>query len=107
MWTYPAGETALLARYTEKLASEPQEGRSDSPTSKGHGSGWTTTWNSRTIALVIHLEESKLRHQNHRRELNALLIFNPLAHNDDVDVPIVATLIMTYVPIADSLRINL
>ena len=31
--------TALLARWTEKLAGGPQAGTSDSPTRKGHGSG--------------------------------------------------------------------
>ena len=40
LWTDPAGVTALLARWTEKLAGGPQAGRSDSPpTSKSHGSG--------------------------------------------------------------------
>ena len=31
LWTDPAGVTALLARWTEKLAGGPQAGRSDSP----------------------------------------------------------------------------
>ena len=31
LWTYPAGVTALLARWTEKLAGGPQAGRSGSP----------------------------------------------------------------------------
>ena len=31
LWTYPAGVTALLARWTEKLAGRPQAGTSDSP----------------------------------------------------------------------------
>ena len=31
LWTYPAGVTALLARWTEKLAVGPQAGTSDSP----------------------------------------------------------------------------
>ena len=40
LWTDPAGVTALLARWTEKLAGGPQAGTSDSPpTRKGHGSG--------------------------------------------------------------------
>ena len=39
LWTNPAGVTALLARWTEKLAGGPQAGTSDSPTSKGNGSG--------------------------------------------------------------------
>ena len=39
LWTDPSGVTALLARWTEKLAGGPQTGTSDSPTSKGHGSG--------------------------------------------------------------------
>ena len=41
LWTDPAGVTALLARWTEKLAGGPQTGTSDSPppTSKGPGSG--------------------------------------------------------------------
>ena len=30
LWTYPAGVTALLARWTEKLAGGPQSGASDS-----------------------------------------------------------------------------
>ena len=38
LWTDSAGVTALLARWTEKLAGGPQAGTSDS-TSKGHGSG--------------------------------------------------------------------
>ena len=39
LWTYPAGVTALLVRWTEKLAGGSQAGRSDSPTIKGHGIG--------------------------------------------------------------------
>ena len=39
LWTDPAGVTTLLTRWTEKLAGGPQAGTSDSPTSKGHGSG--------------------------------------------------------------------
>ena len=39
LWTDPAGVTALLARWTDKLAGGPQAGRSDPPTSKDHGSG--------------------------------------------------------------------
>ena len=41
LWTDTAGVTALLARWTKKLAGGPQAGTSDSPppTSKGHGSG--------------------------------------------------------------------
>ena len=41
LWTDPAGVTALLARWTEKLAGGPQAGTSDSPppTSKGSCSG--------------------------------------------------------------------
>ena len=35
----PAGVTALLARWTEKMAGGPQTGRSDSLTSQGHESG--------------------------------------------------------------------
>ena len=31
LWTDPAGVTALLARWTEKLAGGPQAGTSDSP----------------------------------------------------------------------------
>ena len=31
LWTDPAGVTALLARWTEKLAGGPQAGKSDSP----------------------------------------------------------------------------
>ena len=31
LWTDPAGVTALLARWPEKLAGGPQSGRSDSP----------------------------------------------------------------------------
>ena len=31
LWTDPAGVTALLARWTEKMAGGPQAGRSDSP----------------------------------------------------------------------------
>ena len=38
LWTDPAGVTALLARWTEKLDGGPQAGTSDSPTNKGHGS---------------------------------------------------------------------
>ena len=40
-------------------------------------------WNSRIIALAIHLEESKPRQQTHGRELGALLLNNPLEHYDD------------------------
>ena len=44
LWTGPAGVTALLARWSEKPAGGPQAGTSDPPpTSKGHGSGQTTT----------------------------------------------------------------
>ena len=39
LWTDPAGVTALLARWTEKLAGGQQAGTPDSPTGKGHGSG--------------------------------------------------------------------
>ena len=41
LWTDPVGLTELLARWTEKLAGEPQAGRSlhtPHPTSKGYGS---------------------------------------------------------------------
>ena len=39
LWTDPAGVTALLARWTEKLVGGPQAGTSPPPpTSKGHGS---------------------------------------------------------------------
>ena len=31
LWTYPAGVTALLARWTESIAGGPQAGRSHSP----------------------------------------------------------------------------
>ena len=31
LWTDPAGVTALMARWTEKLAGGPQTGTSDSP----------------------------------------------------------------------------
>ena len=31
LWTDPAGVTALLAKWTEKLAGGPQAGTSDSP----------------------------------------------------------------------------
>ena len=40
LWPDTAGVTALLARWTEKLAGGPEAGKSDyPPTSKGHGSG--------------------------------------------------------------------
>ena len=40
LWTDPAEVTALLARWTEKLAGGPQVGTLDfPPTSKGHWSG--------------------------------------------------------------------
>ena len=39
LWTDPAGVTALLAIWMEKLAGGPQAGRSDSPTRNDHGSG--------------------------------------------------------------------
>ena len=39
LWTDPARVTALLTRSTEKLAGGPQAGKSDIPTSKGHGNG--------------------------------------------------------------------
>ena len=35
LWTDPAGVTALLARWTEKLAGGPQAGTSDSPHQQG------------------------------------------------------------------------
>ena len=35
LWTYPAGVTALLTRWTEKLAGGPQAGTSDSPHKQG------------------------------------------------------------------------
>ena len=35
LWTDPAGVTALLARWTEKLAGGPQTGTSDSPHQQG------------------------------------------------------------------------
>ena len=38
LWTDPAGVTALLVRWTEKLVGGPQAGTSNSHTSKGHGS---------------------------------------------------------------------
>ena len=47
--TNPARVTALLVRWTEKLAGGPQAGTSDSPTSKGHGSGY----NNNTYASRI------------------------------------------------------
>ena len=37
--TYPAGVTALLARWTEKEAGGPQVGRSDPPLARGKGVG--------------------------------------------------------------------
>ena len=55
LWTDPAGVTALLARRTEKQAGGPQVGRSDSPTSKGHWSGWTTTTPSLYTLLMTFL----------------------------------------------------
>ena len=39
LWTDPAGVTAMLARFTEKLAGGPQAGTLDSPTNRYHGSG--------------------------------------------------------------------
>ena len=53
LWTDPAAVTALLARWTEKLAGRPQAGSSDSPTSKGHGSGWTTITSSFISSLIV------------------------------------------------------
>ena len=43
LWTDPIGVTALLARWTEKLASGLQAKYQTPPTSKGHGSGLTTS----------------------------------------------------------------
>ena len=45
LWADPAGVTALLARWVEMLTGGQQAVRSDPPphTSKGHGSGLTTT----------------------------------------------------------------
>ena len=51
LWTYPAGVTVLLARWTEKLAGGPKAGTSDTPTSKGHGSGYTTTVTTQHVSL--------------------------------------------------------
>ena len=41
LWTDPAGETALLARWTVRnwLVDHKREDRTPGPTSKGHGSG--------------------------------------------------------------------
>ena len=39
LWTGPAGMMELMARWIDKLAGGPKAGTSDSPTSKGHGSG--------------------------------------------------------------------
>ena len=40
LWTDPAGVSALLTRWQDKLAGVPQAGRSDSPHYQGcHGSG--------------------------------------------------------------------
>ena len=43
LWTDPAGVTALLARWTEKLAGGPQSEHRTPPTNKGHGRGQPTT----------------------------------------------------------------
>ena len=39
LWTDPAGMMELMARWIDKLAGGPKARTSDSPTSKGHGSG--------------------------------------------------------------------
>ena len=39
LWIDPAGVTALLARWTEKLSGRPHREDWTLPTSKGHGSG--------------------------------------------------------------------
>ena len=51
LWTAPTGVNALLARWTEKLAGGPQTGTMDSPSSKGHGSGQTTTTKKQTFVV--------------------------------------------------------
>ena len=48
--------TALLARWTGKLAGGPQAGTSDSPTSKGHGSGVDNNNNNLDIITQISRE---------------------------------------------------
>ena len=59
LWISPAGVTALLTRWTEKLAGRQQAGRSDPPppTSKGHGGGWTITrvWGRNQQGVVLQV----------------------------------------------------
>ena len=50
LWTYPAGVTALLARWTEKLAGGPQVGTSDSPHKQGQ---WE--WVDNNSMWVVHV----------------------------------------------------
>ena len=53
--------TALLVRCTEKLAGVTPAGRSDSPTSKGHGSGYTTTtWRGTVLDLKNVMDEYEI-----------------------------------------------
>ena len=49
LWTDPAGVTALLARWTEKLAGGPQAGTLDSPHQQG---SWEFVANNKTQQLL-------------------------------------------------------
>ena len=50
LWTDSAGVTALLARWTEKLAGEPQAGTSDSPHYQG---SWEWVDNNNTLVMIL------------------------------------------------------
>ena len=60
LWTYPAGVTALLARWTEKLAGGPQKGTSDSPPpALARGMGVVSQqwmWNTEMVPTCDDLE---------------------------------------------------
>ena len=51
LWTDPARGTPLLARWTEKLARGPQEGRSDSPHKQVSWEWWVDNNNMRMNRL--------------------------------------------------------
>ena len=52
--TDPAGVMEMLASWTEKLTGGPQARRSDCPTDKGQGSGYTTSGGKGDSELVIY-----------------------------------------------------
>ena len=72
LWTYPAGVTALLACWTEKLAGGPQTGRSDSLLArvKGLGRQQQQPLLKMYISLLVfhHLVSKGLSHLDKKEE---------------------------------------